>query len=104
VNYQHRPLVGKPYKLSPDQIAVLCDDEFEVRMYSSLFRILEQAPIEKKLHVFRLVANFASEQIEARRQQVADDLWAIADNAGLIRLLGKTDVGAALATEFGGGR
>jgi hypothetical protein len=101
MNYQHRPPAGKPYKLSSDHIAILCDDEFEVRMYSSLFRILERAPIEKKLNVFCLAAKFASEQIEARRQQVVDDLWDTADKAGLIRLLGKRDVFAALATEFG---
>ena len=83
---------------SPDQIfAILAEDELETQTYTSLFRVLERAPMEKKLRVFRLAAKFASEQIAVRRQQAIEDLWAIAEELGLIELHGVLMVQDALS-------
>jgi hypothetical protein len=79
------------------------DDRFEARIYASLFRVLERAPIEKRLQIFRLAVRFAAEQMAARRQQAIDDLWSIAENAGLIDLHGVPYVQDAFVIGFGGG-
>jgi hypothetical protein len=82
--------------LSRIQHEILLQDEFERRMYASLFRCLERASVEKRLPLFSLAARFAAEQLEARRQQAIDDLRTVAAEAGLVRLLGATAVQDAI--------
>jgi len=81
-------------------IATVCREDLDVRMYASLCRVLEQAPIENKLRVFGLMARAAASEISERRQQYIDDLWSVAEAVGLIRLLSATDVHNALASAF----
>jgi hypothetical protein len=78
------------------------EDELECRVFASLFRVLELAPIEKRLQIFSLIMRFAADQIAARRQRDIDDLWAIADDIGLIELHGVTYVQNAFVTGFRG--
>jgi hypothetical protein len=78
-------------------------DRFQVALYASLCRVLEQAPIENKLRVFRLMADTAAGEISERRQQYIDDLWWVAGQVGLVSLLGPTDVQNTLASAFDGG-
>jgi hypothetical protein len=93
------------YQIKPAEYKRWCDyaDELETRAYASLFRALERAPIENRLPIFRLAARFAAEQLDARRRQAVDDLWTIADETGLARLLGASAVQGAIAAALDGG-
>jgi hypothetical protein len=82
------------------KIVTVCREDLDVRIYASLCRVLEQAPIENKLRVFGLMARTAASEISERRQQYIDDLWSVAEEVGLVRLLGATDVQNALASAF----
>jgi hypothetical protein len=46
------------------------------------------------------MARTAADNIVARRQQYFEDLWAIAEEHGLVNCLGATDVHNALASAF----
>jgi hypothetical protein len=108
VNYQPRLPECKPdkvlSKLDPAQHEILIEDELETRTYASLFRVMERAPIEKRLRIFRLAARFAAAQLEARRQQAIDDLRRVADETGLVRLHGTVMVQNALSDLRGAGQ
>jgi hypothetical protein len=84
------------------KLAAISREELDVRIYASLCRVLEQAPIENKLRVFGLMARTAASEISERRQQYIDDLWSVAEEVGLVRLLGATDVHNALTSAFDG--
>ena len=96
MNYQPTPPRCKLKWLNPLHLAILREDEIEAQVYASLFRALECAPVEKRLPIFRLAARVAAAHLEARRQQAIDDLHTIADEVGLIRLLGATAVQDAI--------
>lgn len=81
-------------RMSPDP------DDLDVAVYASLVRVLESVSIERKLGVFHLMARTAAAQAEARRQQMIDDLWSIAEQIGLVDRLGAVDVRATLAMAF----
>lgn len=82
------------------KLAAISREDLDVRIYASLCRVLEQAPIENKLRVFGLMARYAADEISERRQQYIDDLWWVAEEVGLVRLLGATDLHNALASAF----
>jgi hypothetical protein len=86
----------------PHQVSGGQSGRSDVRIYASLCRVLEQAPIENKLRVFGLMAHYAADEISERRQQYIDDLWWVAEEVGLVRLLGVTDVQNALSDAFEG--
>jgi hypothetical protein len=83
--------------------ADLADDRAQVAMYASLCRVIEGAPVENKLAVFGLMARTAAADTAVYRQQMIDDLWFVADDLGLVTLVGATSVQAALAAAFDGG-
>jgi hypothetical protein len=85
---------------APTKIVVVDRDELDARVYASLTRVLQRTGIEKKLPVFTLMARTAADNIAARRQQYIDDLWSVAEEVGLVSLLGATDVRNELATAF----
>jgi hypothetical protein len=84
------------------KLAAISREDLDVRIYASLCRVLEQAPIENKLRVFWLMARTAAGEISERRQQYVDDLWWVAEQVGLVRQFGATDVQNALSAAFGG--
>jgi hypothetical protein len=102
VNYQPRLPQCKANRLGLPQIAILLEDEFETRTYASLFRCVEFAPIEKRLQIFHLAARFAAGQIALRRQRAIDGLQLVAEESGLVRLLGVPAVQDVLTLAFGG--
>jgi hypothetical protein len=81
---------------------VIDSDDLDVCMHASLSRVMATAPIERKLAVFRLMAVVARMSIAERRQQAVDDLWTIAEESGLVDLLGANWVQRALASGFEG--
>ena len=83
-----------------NQQADFADDRAQVAMYASLSRVIESAPIENKMRVFRLMAKTAAADTAAYRQQMIDDLWFVADDLGLVTLVGTTNVQAAIAVAF----
>jgi hypothetical protein len=80
--------------------ADFADDQAQVAMYASLSRALEGAPIENKLRVFGLMAQTAAADTAAYRQQMIDGLWFVADDLGLVDLLGVVVVQDALLVAF----
>jgi hypothetical protein len=48
------------------------------------------------------MAHYAADEISERRQQYIDDLWWVAEEVGLVRLLGATDVQNPLSDAFEG--
>jgi hypothetical protein len=83
--------------------ALIADDRAKALLYQSLTRVIEGAPVQSKLPVFGLMAQTAADDAAALRQQYIDDLWLVAGNVGLVRLLGTASVQAALAVAFNGG-
>jgi hypothetical protein len=83
--------------------ADFADDRAQVAMYASLTRVIEGAPVENKLAVFGLMARTAAADTAVYRQQMIDDLWFVADDLGLVTLVGATTVQATIAAAFDGG-
>jgi hypothetical protein len=79
------------------------DDRAQVAMYASLTRVIEGAPVENKLAVFCLMARTAAADTAVYRQQIMNDLWHLADDLGLVTLVGATTVQASIAAAFDGG-
>jgi hypothetical protein len=88
---------------APAKIVVIDRDELDARVYASLTRVLQRARIEKKRPVFTLMARTAADNVAARRQQYIEDLWAIAEEHGLVGRLGATSVASAIDAGFNGG-
>jgi hypothetical protein len=74
----------------------------KVFLYQSLTRIIEAAPVQNKLPAFGLMAKTAANEAATLRQQYIDDLWSVAGDVVLIRLLGTASVQGALAVAFSG--
>jgi hypothetical protein len=72
-------------------------DELQTRMYASLARAIELAPVENKLKIFHFMCRTAVDEIAVRRQQVIDDLWTVAIELGLINTFGVDAVQDAFA-------
>ena len=85
------------------KIVVVDRDELDARVCAAINRALQHARIEKKLAVFTLMARTAADNIAARRQQYLEDLWAIAEEHGLVSCLGATAIASAIEAEFNGG-
>ena len=78
------------------------EDEVAIAVAASICRALEQAPLERKLPIFTLLVRSAADEIAARRQQSVDGLWWVAEQVGLVKLLGTTAVQEALNIGFDG--
>jgi hypothetical protein len=86
------------------KIPVPQQEESDVAMFASLTRVLEQAPTQNRLMVFRMMVRTAVSSLATHRLEAIDDLWGIARDTGLIDLVGVTAVQAAMASEFDRGR
>ena len=85
---------------APFSIPLPTREQFDIAMYASLMRVLLQAPVENRLAVFAMMARMAADDLIERRQQYVDDLWDVAEETGLVRLLGITAVQEVLSVEF----
>jgi hypothetical protein len=77
------------------------DDEVDVAVYGRLFRALEVSPIEGKPKALFLAARYAAFEIAQREQQARHDLYRIASETGLVKLIGKVAVRDLINTAFG---
>jgi hypothetical protein len=92
------------YTIAPPERKSTLEHETDpqVRSYASLVRVLEAAPLHNKLPVFGLIARTAAADTVAIRQQYVDDVWWLAEQTGLVTLLGTVPVQDVLASAFGG--
>ena len=72
--------------------AIIADDRARILLYQSLTRVIEGAPTQNKLAVYGLMAQTAANEAAAMRQRYVDDLWLVASEVGLVRLLGTVSV------------
>jgi hypothetical protein len=79
-------------------------EDLNTRVVASLVRVIEQAPIERRLPVFHLMACVAADEIAARQQQMVDDLTYVAKELGLVELLGAVAVEHAIGSALRGTR
>jgi hypothetical protein len=79
------------------------DDKIWDITFASWARVIGRAPIENKRLLLSWMARDAAAWAAACRQRGIDDVWQVADELGLVKLLGKTDVQAAIAAGFDGG-
>jgi hypothetical protein len=75
-------------------------DDDETATFASLIRVLECGPIENKVAVFGLICRTAAAGADARRQQYIDDCWWLAEQLGLVTLVGTVTVQDVLSTAF----
>jgi hypothetical protein len=71
-------------------------------VFTSWSRALVGAKPENKLRIFGAMAEDAVTYLDVHRQQVIDDLWLVAEEAGLVDLLGVLAVQDALTVAFQG--
>jgi len=85
---------------APVKVQWSVHEDLNVLVYASLSRVLEQAPTDDKLGVFGLMAQAAADEVAAFQQQQIDDLWAVADDTGLVVTFDTTSVQSALDAVF----
>jgi hypothetical protein len=80
-------------------------DDFDpvAAVFASWTRALIGARPENKLTIFHEMARDAAVYVDAERQAAIDGMQMIAEEVGLIALVGTTTVHAALAAAFDGG-
>ena len=83
---------------APVKAVVIDRDELDSRICASLVRVLGMCPIEKNPRVFEMLAGVVAENLADRRRQHVDDLVAVAEEQGLIRLVGQFKVMEAIRT------
>jgi hypothetical protein len=83
----------------PDHFGV---DDPAVFVFASWSRALTGARPENKLRIFAAMAEGAVTYLDVHRQQVVDDLWLVAEEAGLVDLLGAVAVQDALTLALQG--
>jgi hypothetical protein len=78
-------------------------DRAQVAFYASLCRVIEGVPAQNRLPLFGVMAKTAAADTSAFRQQAIDDLWVVAEDLGLVALVGVTSVQDVLAAAFAEG-
>jgi hypothetical protein len=77
------------------------DDQVEMA-FASWVRILQQAPIQNRPSILAMMARDAREWADGQRRQAMHDLYFVAVQTGLVKLLGSTHVKAVILDVFGG--
>jgi hypothetical protein len=77
------------------------DDQVEMA-FASWVRIIEGAPIQNRSSLLAMMARDAREWADIKRQQAMQDLYAVAEQVGLVTLLGRTHVTTTILEVFGG--
>jgi len=72
-------------------------------IFASWSRVIVCAPVENRLTLLGMMASDAAAYADALRQQAIDDMCAVADDLGLVRLIGATQVQGIVAVAFAGG-
>jgi hypothetical protein len=70
--------------------------------FASWVRILEGAPIQNKPSILAMMARDARAWADSQRLQAMRDLYFVAVQTGLVKLLGATHVKATILETFGG--
>jgi hypothetical protein len=78
----------------------MTDDQVEMA-FASWVRILEHAPIQNRPSILAMMARDAREWADSKRQQAMQDLYYVAVQVGLVKLLGATHVKATILETFG---
>jgi hypothetical protein len=78
----------------------LAEPDLIAEVFASWSRALTGARRDNKLKIFTEMARDAAGWAAAERQQAIDDMWAVAEEAGLVRLFGVSAVHAALVNAF----
>lgn len=84
-------------QVRPDHFGL---DDPAAFVFASWSRALTGAKPENKLRIFAAMAEDAVSYVDIHRQQVIDDLCLVADETGLVDLVGATNVQAAIAVAF----
>lgn len=79
----------------------MTDDQVEMA-FASWVRILEHAPIQNRPSILAMMARDAREWADSQRLQAMRDLYFVAVQTGLVKLLGATHVKATIFETFGG--
>jgi hypothetical protein len=102
---RRQPLAAQGRKCSTASLAPLRnDDKLWELVFASWARAIRRAPIENRPKLLFMMSRDAAAWAAAHRQQAIDDVWQVADELGLIALLGATSVQAAIAAGFDGGQ
>jgi hypothetical protein len=67
---------------------------------AALCRIIETCPIENRLRIFQHMARVAADELSARKQQIVNNLYDVADAFGVTRTVGAIAVREVLRIEF----
>jgi hypothetical protein len=85
------------------QIIVFDEIDPAVEVFSSWSRVIAGPPIENKPALFGMMARDAAVYAHRIRADTVDGLWMVAQELGLVKLIGATNVQAAIAVAFEGG-
>jgi hypothetical protein len=69
-------------------------------VFASWTRVISCAPIENKPKLLAMMSRDARVYADGVRRQTFDDLWTIAEQLGLVKLIGTTGVQEAIAAGF----
>jgi hypothetical protein len=79
----------------------MTDDQVEVA-FASWVRILEHAPIQNRPSLLAMMARDARAWADSQRLQAMRDLYFVAQQVGLVKLLGAPHITATILEVFGG--
>jgi hypothetical protein len=96
-----RNLATRPTDYKPNKVQWLPAPDPVAEVFASWVRVIEGAPIENKPKLLAMMSRDARVYANSVRQQTFDDLWTIAEELGLVKLIGATSVQEAIAAGFG---
>jgi hypothetical protein len=98
------PQVHSRRTCSATNLAPIRDDDkiWEIT-FASWARVIGRAPIENKPKLLFMMSRDARAWADAHRQQAIDDVWQVAEELGLVRLLGTAHIQNLVAAGFDGG-
>jgi hypothetical protein len=74
-----------------------------IEVFASWSRVIAGAPIENRLVLFGMMARDAAIYADRIHADTVDGLWMVAQELGLVKLVGASNVQAAIAVAFDGG-
>jgi hypothetical protein len=78
----------------------MTEDQVEAA-FASWVRVIEGAPIENRARLLAMMARDAREWADSQRRQAIRDLYFVAEQIGLVTLLGATHIKAVILNVFG---
>ena len=70
--------------------------------FASWVRVIEGAPIQNRSSLLAMMARDARDWADSQRRQAMNDLYFVAQQIGLVKLLGATHVKTVILDVFGG--